>query len=163
LKMKGKFKQGTIDGVIVRELTRYLDHRGWLCELFRRDELDEEVVPQMAYCSLTYPGIARGPHAHCFQTDIFCFVGPGNFDIRLWDNREESSTYGTMQRIFAGADKPLCVIIPPGVVHGYKVVGTEPGMVFNCPNRLYAGEGRKKEVDEIRYEDEKDSPFSFDY
>jgi len=153
------FKKGTINGVTVRELKRFLDHRGWLCELFREDELSEEVMPVMSYCSLTYPGIARGPHAHKHQTDIFCFVGPGNFEVRLWDNRPESPTYGIMQKIFAGADRPMSIIVPPGVVHGYKVVGPEPGLVFNCPNRLYAGRGRMDEVDEIRYEDHKESPF----
>ncbi len=160
--MKKHFVLGEIDGVILKDLRRFLDHRGWLCELFRSDEISEEIFPQMAYCSLTYPGVARGPHAHRFQTDIFCFVGPGNFEVRLWDDRSDSTTYGVMQRFFAGADHPMSVVIPPGVVHGYKVVGTKPGMVFNCPNRLYAGEGRREKVDEIRYEDKPDSPFSFD-
>ena len=104
--MKRDFKPGEIEGVVVRELKRFLDNRGWLCELFRSDELPAEVFPQMSYCSLTYPGIARGPHAHRYQTDIFCFVGPGNFEIRLWDNREDSATFGIMQRLFGGADSP---------------------------------------------------------
>ncbi len=155
------FSVGVIEGVIVKELKKYLDRRGWLCELFRSDEVSEEVFPQMSYCSLTYPGIVRGPHAHRFQTDMFCFVGPGNFEIRLWDNRQDSATYGNMLRLYGGVDRPLSIIVPPGVVHGYKVIGTEPGMVFNCPNRLYAGRDRKEEVDEIRYEDVQGSPFSF--
>ncbi len=157
-----KFKFGPIEGVEVRDIHKYLDHRGWLCELFRMDELDKEIFPQMAYCSLTYPGVSRGPHAHHHQTDIFCFLGPGNFEVRLWDNRRSSKTYGNMQKIYAGKDSPKIVIVPPGVVHGYKVVGTEAGLVFNCPNKLYAGYGRKEPVDEIRYEDEIDSPFKFD-
>ena len=159
--MNRTFKDGKIEGVILRELKKFIDDRGWLCELFREDELSKEIMPVMSYCSLTYPGIARGPHAHEYQTDIFCFVGPGNFEIRLWDNRPDSATYGVMQRVFAGADRPMSVIVPPGVVHGYKVVGTEPGLVFNCPNRLYAGQGKKEKVDEIRYEEDENSPFRF--
>ena len=52
------------------------------------------------------------------------------------------------------------VIIPPGVVQGYRnISATGRGMVLNFPNRLYRGWGRKEEVDEIRHEDEKESPF----
>ncbi len=159
--MKRDFKAGAIDGVVVRELRRYLDNRGWLCELFRSDEIQDDVFPEMSYCSMTYPGISRGPHAHRHQTDIFCFVGPGNFEIRLWDNRRDSSTYGVMQKLYGGADRPLSVTVPPGVVHGYKVVGNESGLVFNCPNRLYGGRGRKEDIDEVRYEDTEGSPFRF--
>ena len=34
-----------IDGVVIRELTRYSDERGWLFELFRRDEIDQDIFP----------------------------------------------------------------------------------------------------------------------
>jgi dTDP-4-dehydrorhamnose 3,5-epimerase len=54
------------------------------------------------------------------------------------------------------------VLIPPGVVHAYKNVSEVPGLVVNFPNRLYAGEGRKGPVDEIRYEDRPGSPFVLD-
>jgi dTDP-4-dehydrorhamnose 3,5-epimerase len=36
------------------------------------------------------------------------------------------------------------------------------GIVFNCPNRLYKGPGYKDPVDEIRHEDDKNSPFVLD-
>ena len=44
----------------------------------------------------------------------------------------------------------MAVWIPPGVVHAYRNVGTIPGLVFNSPNRLYAGYGKREPVDEIR-------------
>jgi dTDP-4-dehydrorhamnose 3,5-epimerase len=46
----------------------------------------------------------------------------------------------------------MLLIIPPGVVHAYRNVGSGPGWVFNCPNRLYKGPERKEPVDEIRHE-----------
>jgi len=61
-----------------------------------------------------------------------------------------------------GADRPMLVIIPAGVVHAYKNIGSEPGLVFNCPNRLYKGPGRKDPVDEIRHEAEVRTPFLLD-
>ena len=47
--------------------------------------------------------------------------------------------------MFVGADNPQAVIIPKGVVHAYKNVSTtEKGMVINCPNRLFMGEGKAR-------------------
>ena len=40
-----------IEGVIVREITRHDDGRGWLSELFRQDELPREFHPVMGYVS----------------------------------------------------------------------------------------------------------------
>jgi dTDP-4-dehydrorhamnose 3,5-epimerase len=153
------FRSGPIDGVICRSLRKYHDARGWLCELFRHDELPAEYHPVMAYLSETAPGIARGPHEHVRQADCFCFLGPGNFLVDLWDNRPASPTHANHQQLLVGRDHPALVIIPPGVVHAYRNVGTEPGVVINCPNRLYRGAGKQEPVDEIRHEDDPASPF----
>ena len=151
-----------IEDVIIRELKRYTDHRGWLIELFRQDELDKELFPVMSYISETKPGIARGPHEHVDQTDYFGFIGPSDFDLYLWDNRENSPTYKKKVVVRLGSSKPAVAIVPPGVVHAYRNVGDVPGIVFNAPNRLFAGEGKKEPVDEIRHEDDSDSQFKLD-
>jgi len=62
-------------------------------------------------------------------------------------------------KIKVGASNPALVIVPPGVVHGYKCVSAEGGMSINLPDKLYKGEGKVEEVDEIRWEDRKDSPY----
>ncbi len=151
-----------IAGVLWMPLRKFHDGRGWLCELFRHDELPEEFHPVMSYLSVTDVGTARGPHEHVDQADYFCFLGPSNFKVYLWDNRKGSPTYGTFQSDVVGADKPMALVVPPGVVHAYKNVGKEPGLVVNCPNRLYKGTGRNEPVDEIRHEERKDSPYQLD-
>jgi dTDP-4-dehydrorhamnose 3,5-epimerase len=135
------------------------DPRGWLAEIFREDELPRELLPVMGYISVTQPEMARGPHVHLQQTDLFCFPGPGEFRVTLWDQRPESSTYGLRQDFILGENSPGVIVIPPGVVHGYRNIGDRPGLVCNFANRLYRGPGRQEPVDEIRYEDELDSPF----
>ncbi len=157
-----EFKKGKIHDVVVRPLVKYIDERGWLAELFREDELEAPLLPVMAYISMTQPGIARGPHEHKDQTDFFCFLGPSNFKVYLWDVRSDSPTCGTRQVIFAGADSPMMTIVPPGVVHAYKNIGSDNGIVFNAPDRLYAGKGKQSAVDEIRHEDVAGSPFHLD-
>lgn len=146
------FKNGKIEGVVVRSLVKYVDDRGWLTEVFRDDEIERQYLPAMGYVSITQAGIARGPHEHADQADNFAFIGPSNFKVYLWDNRKNSPTYMTKQIVYAGEDSPKSIIIPPGVVHAYRNIAEKPGMVVNLPNRLYAGKGKKEPVDEIRHE-----------
>lgn len=156
------FKNGKIEGVLVRELVKFIDERGWLTEVFREDEIVHEYMPAMGYISMTQPGIARGPHEHVDQADNFGFLGPSNFKVYLWDNRKDSATYMVRQVVFAGEDAPKSVLIPPGVVHAYANVGGKPGMVVNFPNRLFAGKGKKEKVDEIRHEDDPNTIYRLD-
>lgn len=156
------FKNGSIEGVEVRVLNRYSDERGWLMEVFRDDELAEDLLPVMTYVSMTKPGVARGPHEHIDQVDYFCFAGPSSFKVYLWDNRPESKTYGNMMTMVAGENSPTVVIVPRKVVHAYRNVGDRDGLVINCPNRLFKGQGKKEPVDEVRYEHDPAVPYKLD-
>lgn len=157
-----RFQPGEIDGVVVRELRKFTDERGWLAEIFRHDELAAEFYPAMAYISITEPGFTRGPHEHVDQADLFCFIGPSNFRIRIWDNRPDSPTRDRVMTMVAGEDDPRTVIIPHGIVHAYRNVGSVPGVVINCPNRLYMGDGKREAIDEIRHEDDPNTIFRLD-
>jgi dTDP-4-dehydrorhamnose 3,5-epimerase-like enzyme len=156
------FKTGPIEGVLVRELVRHIDPRGWLIELFRTDELAPDQQPQMAYVSETLPGASRGPHAHRDQADYFAFTGPGDLTLYLWDARPASATFGYRQTLIVGESKRTAVRIPPGVVHAYKNAGAKPAWVINCPDRLFKGVGRQEPVDETRYEEQPGSPYVLD-
>jgi dTDP-4-dehydrorhamnose 3,5-epimerase len=154
-----EFQLGEIKDVVVRELRRFDDRRGWLTELFRHDELAAEFFPAMTYISSTLPGVARGPHEHVAQADLFCFLGPSNFKLRMWDNRADSPTFRNVMTLVVGADNPKVVLVPKGVVHAYQNVGTVDGIVINCPNRLYMGARRSEPIDEIRHEDDPETIF----
>ncbi len=136
-------------GVQVKEVLLYRDQRGWLGEILRDDE--SEMRPAMSYLSMTRPGLVRGPHEHREQTDCFCFVG--RFRLYLWDNRKKSPTYGE-KKIIDTSDTPTVAVIPPGVVHAYKNIGTTDGLVVNLPDKLYKGWGKTATVDEVRYEED---------
>ena len=127
------YRKGKIHDVVVRPMAKFLDERGWLAELFRADEVDATVMPTMAYLSMTQPGIARGPHEHVDQTDYFCFLGPANFKVYLWDARPDSPTYGVKQFLFAGVDSPQIVIVPPGVK---LTIVASPAQVIAGPRLL---------------------------
>jgi dTDP-4-dehydrorhamnose 3,5-epimerase len=156
------FTTGIVRDIVIRDLRKYIDDRGWLVEVFREDEIAAEFMPVMGYVSFTAAGVARGPHEHVDQADCFAFIGPSDFKIYLWDNRKDSPTYMHRQSLYAGEDAPRALIIPRGVVHAYKNIGDVPGMVLNFPNRLYAGPGKKEPVDEVRHEVDPQSPYLLD-
>ena len=142
-----------IEGVTIERMEKHEDDRGWLLEMWRSDE----GYAAMAYVSVTLPGIGRGPHEHKEQTDVFVFPGIGEFEVKLWDAREDSPTYGNAMTI--RTDVCMRVTVPPGVVHGYKNVSWVPGLVFNFPDRLFAGILKKEPIDEIRHENVEGSPY----
>ncbi len=146
-----------IHGVIIKPLSKNKDERGWLAEIFRRDELDFD--PVMSYISLTNPGIIRGPHEHVQQSDCFVFLGPGSFRLYLWDRRAKSPSNGEALEIEVGENNPSLVIVPPGVVHGYKCISDIPALSINLPDKLYKGINKAQEVDEIRWEKDENSPY----
>ncbi len=143
-----------MEGVEIKELNQFEDQRGWLAEIFRDDE--SGFRPVMSYLSMTKPWLVRGPHEHLIQTDYFCFVG--KFRLYLWDNRQESPTY-KQHKVVDTSGTPTVVIVPPGMVHAYKNMSNEEGLVINMPDMLYAGEGKKEAVDEVRHENDPSSPF----
>jgi dTDP-4-dehydrorhamnose 3,5-epimerase len=148
--------KSNLPGVVLFPLSKFNDERGWLIELFRNDWLYPENFPAMAYVSETKPGVVRGPHEHREQTDYFAFVGPSDFKLYLWDNRD---TKHQKETFVMGENNPCAIIVPPGVVHAYKNIGDVNGWVFNGPNQLYAGPGKKYPVDEIRHEDLVDTKY----
>ncbi|MCS6866887.1 MAG: dTDP-4-dehydrorhamnose 3,5-epimerase family protein [Gemmataceae bacterium] len=152
-------ERGVIADVAWIPLKFFTDARGWLVELFRNDLIPPPFHPVMAYVSMTQPGVVRGPHEHRDQADYFCFLGPSTFRVYLWDARPNSASFGTREVREVGENAPFAVIVPPGVVHAYKNIGTTAGWVFNAANRLYGGWLKQEPVDEIRHENDPNSPY----
>jgi dTDP-4-dehydrorhamnose 3,5-epimerase len=89
-------------------------------------------------------------------------MGSTLFKLYLWDSRKGSPTFGKKMIVPLAEDEPTVAIVPPGVVHAYKNVGDKPGLVLNFPNKLFAGLGKTEKVDEIRHENDVNSPFKLE-
>ncbi len=62
----------------------------------------------------------------------------GRIRLALYDGRKSSPTSGAVwQRVF-GPERPLLVVVPPGVWHGLKVLGASPALVLNAVDRGYS-------------------------
>ncbi len=154
--LRVQFEEGPIEDIVIKPLNLFTDQRGWLTELFRSDdELPRGYQPAMGYISLTHAGVVRGPHEHLEQTDYLCFLG--RFTLYLWDNRKDSPTY--LRKMVIDDTKNTVIVVPPGVVHAYENMEGTDALVLNFPDRLYAGRGKKERVDEIRHENDPNSPF----
>lgn len=124
-----------IDGVQFKELRVIPDERGYLMEMLRSDDAVFRKFGQV-YLSVVYPGVVKGWHYHKVQTDYFVIV-KGMVKVALYDDRPASPTRGEVNEFFLGEQNPLLITIPPGVLHGMKAIGAEPGYLVNCPTEPY--------------------------
>ncbi|MBU1348775.1 dTDP-4-dehydrorhamnose 3,5-epimerase family protein [Patescibacteria group bacterium] len=126
---------GSIDGVSVKNLVRHADDRGFFCEVLKAGEPSAISVRQTSYTE-THPGIIKAFHWHRKQWDSWFVVG-GSAQVVLHDLRDGSPTKGTTQVIYAGSETPRLISIPPGVAHGYRVLGTERVRLFYHTSEAY--------------------------
>jgi dTDP-4-dehydrorhamnose 3,5-epimerase len=138
-----------IAGVKIQALQVFADDRGFFMELARLGAgiaegmlPDQETKIQISATS-TYPGTIKAIHYHFEQTDLWMPIS-GMFQVFLYDLRAESSTFGHINTIYVGDCRPWILLIPPGVAHGYKVLGTKSATLIYATNRYYnpADEGR---------------------
>lgn len=135
-----------IEGVRILPARLYPDDRGYFLEVLRAGQgLVEGFDPAAVQVSAAanYPGIIKAFHFHRFQWDCFTPVA-GLLQIALVDLRQGSPTFGVRNTIYSGALRPWQVLIPPGVGHGYKVIGEAPSVLVYATSRFYdpADEGR---------------------
>jgi len=124
-----------IDGVHVKPLQLIPDERGFLYEMLRADDPFYQAFGQ-CYLTAVYPGVVKGWHWHKLQTDHFVCV-KGMAKVVLYDRREESPTFGEVNEFFMGERKNILLVIPKGVLHGMKGIGTETAMIINMPTHMY--------------------------
>ncbi len=135
-----------IPGVKVIPVPLWPDDRGYFLEVARLGQgpvADFPAESTQVSTALSYPGTIKAFHIHKHQTDCW-LAAAGMFQVALVDLREGSTTYGLRNTLYVGALRPWQIIIPPGVGHGYKVIGGDPGVLVYLTNRLYdpADEGR---------------------
>jgi len=128
-----------IAGVRLAPYALWPDDRGYFLEVARighglAAEFPKESTQVSA--ALSYPGTIKAFHFHRHQTD--CWVpAQGMFQVALVDLRKDSATFGVRNTIYVGPLRPWQLLIPPGVGHGYKVVGTDPGFLVYLTDRFY--------------------------
>ena len=140
-----------IDGVRVAPYPLWPDDRGYFLEVLRIGHgLAAHYDPATTQISaaLSYPGTIKAFHYHLEQTD-FWVAAQGMFQVALVDLRPDSPTFGRKNTLYTGSLRPWQILIPPGVGHGYKVIGETPAMLVYVTNRFY----NPKDEGRIAYND----------
>jgi dTDP-4-dehydrorhamnose 3,5-epimerase len=134
-----------IAGVTVQPFPLWPDDRGYFLEVARLGQGLVAGFPAASQVSaaLNYPGIIKAFHYHRHQTDYWV-PAVGLLQVALVDMRVASPTFGTKNTIYVGMLRPWQILIPPGIAHGYKVIGERPSMLVYITDRIYdpSDEGR---------------------
>jgi len=145
-----------IDGVKLKKLKVIPDERGRVMELLRSDDEVFQKFGQV-YVTTAYPGVVKAWHSHAKQTDYFTCI-QGMMKLVLYDARDDSATNGEVNEFFVGVHTPQLVVIPPGVLHGFKCISETEAIVVNCPTEVY----NRDAPDEIRADaHSKDIPYDW--
>ena len=133
-----------IEGVILKNLVRHSDDRGFFMEILRDDD---DLLKQFGQASLSksYPGVIKAFHYHERQDDLW-FFPVGNAQVVIHDLREGSPTKGETNVFYLGEDNPGLLLIPKGVAHGYRVLGSEAAVIMYFTTESYHPEA----PDELR-------------
>jgi len=133
-----------IDGVIIKKLKVHADipdtdeilsQPGFLMEVLRADDKILKKFGQTTF-TVAYQGTIKAFHFHEKQDDLW-FVATGKAMVVLYDLRDGSPTQGKTQVIYAGEGDYKLIVIPVGVAHGYKVLSTEPVLLFYHTTESY--------------------------
>jgi len=131
-----------INGVVLKQLQRNHDERGFFEELIRvTDEFFQEGFGQLSH-SFMINGVIKAWHIHKTQIDWW-YAAKGTLKVALFDMREEMPTYKKLNEFTLGENGLNVVLkIPSGVAHGCKAVGGSE--LFYATSKIYntAEEGR---------------------
>lgn len=128
-----------IAGVLIEPITLWPDDRGYFLEVQRMGLGLAGKFPAattQVSAALNYPGTIKAFHYHMWQTDCWT-PAKGMFQVALVDMRVGSPTFGARNTIYTGALRPWRILIPPGVAHGYKIIGAEDAMLVYLTDRFY--------------------------
>ncbi len=136
--IQSPYRVPTIEGVVIKDLQVNLDGRGDVIELWSQPwvERDGLVVPQHVYQSATEYGVVKCWHFHQVHTDQFT-VTRGKLQVTLVDLRTDSPTFGHVNPIFLGTQRPRLIKIPPMIMHGWKALTAPEVIVVNFQSHVY--------------------------
>lgn len=134
----------TIEGVRILELKRHADDGGSMTELARLvdghpEALADFTVRQVNYSEMA-PGALKAFHLHQRQTDVWYVPPSDRLLIVLLDVRKRSRTEGTRMRVMLGNGSSRLLVIPPGVAHGARNLGTETGRIIYLTDLHFSAE-----------------------
>jgi dTDP-4-dehydrorhamnose 3,5-epimerase len=140
-----------INGVKIIPLKKIMDERGIVMHMLKNTDPHFKKFGEIYFSSI-FPNVIKGFHLHKKMTLNYTVI-IGNIKLVLYDKREDSPTYKKIQEIFIGEDNYNLVQIPPGIVNGFKAIGSKKAIVANCathphdPDEIIRIDPFDKEID----------------
>ncbi len=130
--------EGKIHGVEFRQCSTYPDSRGSFTEVFRSEwprsvSYSDQIQMNL---SRSHSGSMRGLHFHHRQSDWWIPVS-GAMQVVMADLRTGSPTFMVTQSVELQSSDSVCLLIPPGVAHGFLAL--EDICLIYAVNRYYDG------------------------
>jgi dTDP-4-dehydrorhamnose 3,5-epimerase len=134
------FSRTKITDVIIIEPQVHTDNRGYFCESFRQDKLEEFIGFKINFCqdneSKSSKGVLRGLHyqlAPSAQTKLVRVIQGKILDIAV-DIRKGSPTFGEYVAVELSAENKKQVLVPRGFAHGFIVLEDETIFSYKVDN-----------------------------
>lgn len=133
----------SIIGVEIKPLKSHRDERGFFREIVRVTDpfFQEGRFAQWSH-SRMQKNVVKAWHYHHIQYDWW-YIGSGQIETVLYDNRPESESYRKKMvfkmgdaGLFGADTHEVCVRIPPGVLHGLKVL-SDMADLFYITSEVY--------------------------
>lgn len=121
---------GGIEGIEIIPLRRIPDERGTIFHMLKSTDAHFVQFGEI-YFSTIYRGVVKGWHKHREMTLNYACVF-GRIKLVLYDDREGSSTQGSVVEVFLGPDDYSLVVIPPDVWNGFKGMSDPYAIIANC-------------------------------
>lgn len=126
-----------IFGVQLKPLKTHRDDRGFFREIVRvTDDFFKEAGFAQWSHSRMIKNVVKAWHYHHVQYDWW-YLALGRIETVLFDNRPESPTYKHKMvfnmgesDVYGSDTQEVCVKIPPGVLHGLKVLSPEAHLFY---------------------------------
>jgi dTDP-4-dehydrorhamnose 3,5-epimerase len=130
------FTPTQIEGVVVVDVRRFEDPRGYFAETYKRENfvdggINVEFVQDNQSCSTQ--GVLRGLHfqKNHPQSKLVRVIEGEVFDVAV-DLRPGSATYGRWEGVTLSAQNMRQFFIPRGFAHGFLVLSPTATFVYKC-------------------------------
>lgn len=132
-----------IEGLLILELRKFHDDRGYFFESFNQQKFNELVGKPVTFVqdniSFSHKHVLRGlhfqepPHA---QGKLVSVVRGKVLDVAV-DLRKDSPTYGKHQSVILSAENGLQFWIPEGFAHGFVALEDETLFAYKCTDSYH--------------------------
>lgn len=138
------FTKSSIDGVVIVDVKKYGDNRGYFMETYKRPDFEVGGIT-CAFVqdnqSSSTRGVLRGLHFQIEhpQAKLVRVVRGSVFDVAV-DLRKGSPTWGAWEGVVLSAENCRQLFIPRGFAHGFLVLSDEAEFCYKCDDIYHPGD-----------------------